>query len=42
MVDWRDAILNEFLPGVSKLTPVADPDALSMRNATLTLCDHGL
>lgn len=28
MADWRDAILNEFVPEVSKLTLVADPDAL--------------
>ncbi len=28
MTDWRDAILNEFVPRVSKLTLVADPDAL--------------
>lgn len=28
MTDWRDAILDEFVPEVSKLTLVADPDAL--------------
>ena len=28
MDSWRDAILNEFVPGVSKLTLVADPDSL--------------
>lgn len=28
MGSWRDAILNEFVPHVSKLTLVADPDAL--------------
>ena len=28
MSNWRDTILNEFLPGVSKLTLVADPDNL--------------
>lgn len=26
--DWRDAILNDFVPNVSKLTLVADPDGL--------------
>ena len=25
---WRDAILNDFVPNVSKLTLVADPDSL--------------
>ncbi len=25
---WRDAILNDFVPNVSKLTLVADPDCL--------------
>lgn len=28
MRDWRDAILHEFVPNVSKLTLVADPDRL--------------
>ena len=28
MSSWRDAILNEFVPRVSKLTLVADPDSL--------------
>ena len=28
MVSWRDAILNDFVLGVSKLTLVADPDCL--------------
>ncbi len=28
MSSWRDAILNEFVPKVSKLTLVADPDSL--------------
>ena len=28
MSSWRDTILNEFVPGVSKLTLVADPDNL--------------
>lgn len=28
MSSWRDAILNDFVPHVSKLTLVADPDAL--------------
>jgi hypothetical protein len=27
-VSWRDAILNDFVPNVSKLTLVADPDCL--------------
>ena len=28
MISWRDAILNDFVLGVSKLTLVADPDCL--------------
>ena len=28
MNSWRDAILNDFVPNVSKLTLVADPDSL--------------
>lgn len=28
MSDWRDCILNDFVPNVSKLTLVADPDCL--------------
>ena len=28
MDNWRDAILNDFVPNVSKLTLVADPDSL--------------
>lgn len=28
MVSWRNAILNDFVPNVSKLTLVADPDCL--------------
>jgi hypothetical protein len=28
MSSWRDAILNEFVPNISRLTIVADPDAL--------------
>jgi hypothetical protein len=28
MSNWRDAILNDFVPNVSKLTLVADPDCL--------------
>jgi len=28
MNDWRDTILKEFVPNISKLTLVADPDAL--------------
>jgi hypothetical protein len=28
MISWRDTILNEFVPNVSKLTLVADPDGL--------------
>ena len=27
-ISWRDAILNELVPNVSKLTLVADPDSL--------------
>jgi len=28
MTTWRDTILNDFVPKVSKLTLVADPDCL--------------
>ena len=28
MSSWRDAILSDFIPNVSKLTLVADPDSL--------------
>ena len=28
MNNWRDTILNDFVPNVSKLTLVADPDSL--------------
>ena len=28
MSSWRDTIINELVPGVSKLTLVADPDNL--------------
>ena len=28
MNSWRDTILNDFVPNVSKLTLVADPDCL--------------
>ncbi|MBV5329910.1 MAG: hypothetical protein JZU65_20160, partial [Chlorobium sp.] len=28
MGSWRDTILNDFVPNVSKLTLVADPDSL--------------
>ena len=28
MLSWRDQILAEFVPGINKLTLVADPDGL--------------
>lgn len=28
MKSWRDAILNDFIPNISKLTLVSDPDYL--------------
>ena len=33
MSSWRDAILNDFVPNVSKLTLVADPDCLLTRRS---------
>jgi len=36
MRSWRDAILNDFVPNVSKLTLVADPDCL-LTEETLAL-----
>lgn len=39
MSSWRDSILNEFVPNVSKLTLVADPDSL-MTEEKLTLALH--
>ncbi|HEP8365492.1 TPA: BREX-3 system phosphatase PglZ [Pseudomonas aeruginosa] len=36
MSSWRDAILNDFIPNVSKLTLVADPDCL-LTEETLAL-----
>ncbi len=36
MSSWRDAILNDFVPNVSKLTLVADPDCL-LTEETLAL-----
>ena len=39
---WRDAILNDFVPNVSKLTLVADPDCLlTEEKLALTLRGHG-
>jgi hypothetical protein len=40
MSSWRDAILNEFVLGVSKLTLVADPDSL-LTEEKLTLVLRG-
>lgn len=40
MSSWRDAILNDFVPNVSKLTLVADPDCL-MTEEKLALELHG-
>lgn len=39
MRNWRDAILNEFVPQFSKLTLVADPDSL-LTEETLVLALH--
>ena len=36
MDSWRDAILNEFVPKVSRLTLVADPDSLLAEEETGT------
>lgn len=42
MNNWRDAILNAFVLGVSKLTLVADPDnLLTEEKMALTLRDRG-
>lgn len=35
MADWRDQILEEFTPGVERLTVVADPDGLLLEEAIL-------
>jgi len=41
-VSWRDAILNDFVPNVSKLTLVADPDCLlTEEKLTLELRGRG-
>lgn len=40
--NWRDAILNEFIPQVSRLILVADPDALlTEEKLALELKNHG-
>ena len=36
MRSWRESILNDFVPNVSKLTLVADPDSL-LTEETLAL-----
>lgn len=42
MSSWRDAILNDFVPNVSKLTLVADPDCLlTEENLSLELRGRG-
>ncbi|ERX55322.1 BREX-3 system phosphatase PglZ [Pseudomonas aeruginosa] len=42
MSSWRDAILNDFIPNVSKLTLVADPDCLlTEETLALELCGRG-
>jgi len=42
MSSWRDAILNDFVPKVSKLTLVADPDCLlTEEKLTLELRERG-
>ncbi len=42
MANWRDIILNEFVPGVSKLTIVADPDnLLTEEKVVLELRERG-
>ena len=35
MSDWRDQILKEFTPKVSRLTIVADPDGLLLEEGIL-------
>jgi len=42
MSNWRDAVLKEFIPNISKLTLVADPDALlTEENLALKLRSYG-
>ncbi len=42
MSSWRDVILNEFIPNVSKLTLVSDPDCLlTEEKLTLALRERG-
>ncbi len=42
MSSWRDTILNDFVPNVSKLTLVADPDSLlTEEKLALELCRRG-
>lgn len=42
MTSWRDSILNDFVPNVSKLTLVADPDSLlTEEKLALELRDRG-
>lgn len=42
MSSWRDTILNDFVPHVSKLTLVADPDSLlTEEKLALTLRGRG-
>ena len=42
MTSWRDRILNEFVPRVSKLTLVADPDCLlTEEKLAFGLCERG-
>lgn len=42
MSSWRDAILNEFVPNISRLTIVSDPDAiLTEEKLAGTLRDRG-
>ena len=42
MSSWRDTILNDFVPNVSKLTLVADPDSLlTEEKLALELCGRG-
>jgi hypothetical protein len=36
MADWRDQILREFTPEISRLTLVADPDGLLLEEGVLT------
>jgi hypothetical protein len=42
MTSWRDVILDDFVPNVSKLTLVADPDGLLIEEKlTLELRGRG-